>query len=180
MKWKLVGATVLAALVTVIVLPFLVQGESDGLSQNCISEDEITSSLTPAELYTSLPYCLAEGKYESAAYLLEFAMVFGRFDTYRVPDITAHQAIPALRFAVLSQVDPERLTALQEAVDELNDDEDSKQTYCQRLMSIGKPDYHPEYMIHHGIAALLGEGKLATIDEDAAWYEVLSEYSKCA
>lgn len=180
MKWKFVGATVLAVLATILILPLLIQGRSDGLSHDCIAQDEITSLVTPAELYTSVPYCVAEGEYESAAYLIEFAIVFGRFDTYRVPDVTAHQVIPGLRFSVLSQVDAEKLSALQQAVDELNDDKGLMQTYCQRLKSVGKPDYHPEYMIHHGMAALMGEDKFATIDEDNVWIEVLSEYQKCA
>jgi predicted choloylglycine hydrolase len=61
-------------------------------------------------------------------------------------------------------------------------DPTSLSALCNRLRIVGPPDYHPTYMIQHGITAFTGGGGnalVANFDSAAAWQESLNTYLHC-
>ncbi|MFP3527099.1 hypothetical protein SB912_31875, partial [Pantoea sp. SIMBA_072] len=49
--------------------------------------------------------------------------------------------------------------------------------FCRVVKSIGKPNYHPQYMISHGMGAFTdskGNGLVENFNEEQAWLETLS------
>ncbi|MCG8529956.1 MAG: hypothetical protein MI749_04750 [Desulfovibrionales bacterium] len=106
-------------------------------------------------------------------------MSYGFYDTQRVEDKTAHQAIVVLRMNSLSREETE-LDKLQEQIDiVVSNNED----ICRSLRNLGKPSYTPTYMIQHGIRALTGQnsndGLVKGFDSKTAWRESLKMVPEC-
>ena len=50
---------------------------------------------------------------------------------------------------------------------------------CTEIKNIGKPEYHPTYMIQHGMGAFLNNGDnglIKNFNSDSAWSLVLTGY----
>lgn len=60
--------------------------------------------------------CVRSGMYKEAVFLLAVASVYGRFDTLRVADRTAHQAATFARMQALGAIDKDKQTTLQENI----------------------------------------------------------------
>src|SRR5687767_15441799 len=71
----------------------------------CADPGKITNEHTPADLYMGLGQCLEEGDLEGGVLLFALAGVYGRYDTLRVSDPSAHQAITVLRMDYLDSAD---------------------------------------------------------------------------
>lgn len=155
----------------------------DDPPQGCIKVDSIKNTYSPYVLYQSIPKCMAEGDTNSAAFLWSIINIYGHYDALRVADQSASAAIGYLEMRLFQQdLDKASAEKLAEAVAaHINK---GPEELCNRLRGIGAPDYHPSYMIEHGIDAITGEtgdnkGLKPNYDAEANWKETLNDYIKC-
>jgi hypothetical protein len=149
----------------------------------CVGVSELTNQHTPADIYPGVRKCIDAGEFERAGQLFFVAGVFGRFDTLRVADQTAHQAISVLRTNNLGNIDEERQKAFQESLkDRYGPGSPELAGLCGELRRMGPPAYHPTYMLQHGMRAFTGAGGGLTQDFDPnkAWASVLDSYMHCS
>ena len=150
----------------------------------CIEISGIKNSYTPADLYSGVSECLKTSKYTEGIYLMFAANAYGKFDSYRVLDKTAHQAIIVLRMNAMGSAPKEKMISFQKKIDELvnKNREAFKVSLCEKIGKIQHPDYYPKYMIQHGMNAFTDKAA-PKIDPnfkpELAWEKVLSEYLKC-
>ena len=136
------------------------------------------------DLYPSVTACANEAKYEIAMEYFAIAGVYGRFDTYRVSDVSSHQIVGILKDHALDEIAKENRDALQSLVGETAGDRERHARLCQRIDSLGPPTYEPTYMRLHGIDAILGTSSAPTVPAPAeravAWKKALSTYLNCS
>src|SRR5262245_26586795 len=68
----------------------------------CIPGSRVSAQYTPADLYPAFAKCVMEENFVEATELYAFAFAFAVYDTKRVPDQTAHQAIMVLQLQNMS------------------------------------------------------------------------------
>lgn len=117
---------------------------------SCISVDEVKPSHSPADLFYGISQCLDKSEYEKAAVLYSIAFAYGKYDTLRVTDKSAHQALSVMKFNLMN-AKKEHIDKFQTA---LTDKFKDRAKLCQELQGIHPPTYFPRYMIQHGIQAL--------------------------
>jgi len=146
----------------------------------CTGLDGLTNQYTPADILLGMRQCLIDGEYEKAAGMRLVASVYGKFDKLRVEEKTAHQALQMLEYNYFSQLDPKILEAYSEYGKNVTN---LGSINCPTLYRIGKPDYHPIYMIAHGLTMFYDEpsadGLVAGFDGDKTWQDLLDNYAKC-
>ena len=124
--------------------------------------------------------CMNDENYAQAAALYFAAMSYGYFDTKRVSDKTAHQALSVLRMNVFGAQPKEVMDKLQVAIEKLSSD---NAAFCKSLTDLGAPSYKPTYMIQHGMGAFTGQstkdGLVENFNSGAAWKDSLTTYAKC-
>lgn len=150
----------------------------------CVSLDTITNQHTPADLYPGIAACIRSGDPQRSVRLFALAAAYGRFDTQRVADRTAHQAMQVLQMNHIGTVPEADRDALNKAMRVLQDPgSEDFHTLCEQVRRIGAPAYHPRYMIQHGIRAFdehaPGDGLVKGFQADAAWKKVVDEYLRC-
>jgi hypothetical protein len=155
----------------------------------CIAAAEMANVYTPTDLYRAISHCGESGRFEDAALLFLVANAYGRFDMLRVADESAGRAIPDGQARYMGKLDQEITDALQESINALLEGEVVSAAVCDAVKRVGPPDYHPTYMIQHGLNASVpwageegaGEdGLWLDFDAAAAWDFVVREYMKCA
>ncbi|WKE67216.1 hypothetical protein PVT67_08260 [Gallaecimonas kandeliae] len=146
----------------------------------CTNISGLSSQQNPADIFSGVKKCLAEGKYDKAAKLYFAAISYGSFDTKRVSDQTAHQAISVLRMNVLGSQPQDALNKLQSKLKSLSSDNTS---LCGSLTKLGAPTYYPSYMIQHGMGAFSGQvaknDLVENFDGKKAWQETLATIAHC-
>ncbi len=150
---------------------------------SCITIQEAKSTYTPADLFKSVSDCIDKDKDDNAAQLLILALAYGKYDSLRVADRSAHQAIGALKFKTFATSNQEKL----DEFDIFRRENYSKGTKnrvssCESIRKIGKPSYYPDYMINHGLNAFFAgnkSGLVESFNEDNSWRDVLYNYLKC-
>ncbi len=144
---------------------------------NCVAISQLNNRQNPADLFIGLEKCLMNKKYNMAAKLYVLAIAYGRFDTFRVKDKSAHQAIAVLRMNAFRKFNE---TEIKEFSKSLKKIVNSKIT-CSSIQKLGKPSYSPEYMLQHGMSAFTGEGGgiVEKFDALKAWQKVLKDVIKC-
>ncbi|TDR23680.1 hypothetical protein [Marinicella litoralis] len=146
----------------------------------CVQISNLTSQQNPVDIFTGLNRCLAHDDYQKAASLYLVGMSYGYYDTKRVSDRTAHQAISVLRMNAFSSVSGEHLTLLQAEVTKLTS---NNSEICESINKLGVPAYKPTYMIQHGMGAFTGQstkdGLVENFDSQQAWKDTLSKIVKC-
>ena len=146
----------------------------------CLPLSEVTATHNPVDLMAGVAQCIEQEDYQQAADLYTTAMTFGFFDTLRVSDQTAHQALMVVRMNAFTKAAQEELVKLQEVIAaRLKEPE-----LCMRMQSLGAPQYHPDYMIQHGMEAFSAMpeekgGLVADFDVQAAWQYALQTVPKC-
>ncbi|MBS0351725.1 MAG: hypothetical protein JSR33_11185 [Proteobacteria bacterium] len=161
------------------------QAPGNLISENdleCVGSEKLSNKYTPADLYKASAKCIDQNDYEKAAFLFALAGVYGRFDTYRVADQTAHQAVTVLRMETFGSLDEDKSVAFKKAL--LNSFHNpKKQTMlCKQIVLIGSPNYYPTYMIQHGMGAFeqkTNSDIVANFDAQAAWKKSLDTYLHC-
>lgn len=149
----------------------------------CAKSTRLVNTNTPVDLYRGLVVCIKDENYEDGAFLFALGGVYGRFDTFRVADRTAHQAMTVMKMGVLGGLDEARKEKFSAAVQKLVGTPDGLRATCTEIRRIGVPAYHPAYMINHGIKAFSGgvgkNGLVEDFDAKAAWEKALDSYLHC-
>lgn len=149
-------------------------------SKDCIALHDLTPQHTPIELMRSVARCLEKENYHQAADLYTAAMTYGFYDTLRVSDNTAHQALMVVRMSAFSEAEQAELETLQDAIAARLEAPE----LCERLTALGAPQYHPDYMLQHGMEAFSAMpqekgGLVADFDAAGAWQHALQTVPKC-
>ncbi|GEA10875.1 hypothetical protein [Alteromonas sp. KUL49] len=151
---------------------------SHSKSIGCETLTKISSKNNPVDIFSGLYQCIEAGNYSTAAELYFVGMSYGYFDTERVSDNTAHQAISVLRMNTFGALAPKQVEAFQAALNSIKTEE-----ICTSLQKIGPPSYQPTYMIQHGMGAFMGQssngGIVNGFDSDSAWQKSLSTIAQC-
>jgi len=146
----------------------------------CLPLSDITAQHNPVDLITGVAQCIEQERYAQAADLYTTAMTYGYYDTLRVSDQTAHQALMVTRMNAFAKAEQADLVALQDAIAARLEVPE----LCQQLTTLGAPQYHPDYMIQHGMEAFSAMpeekgGLVADFDAQAAWQHALQTVPKC-
>ena len=146
----------------------------------CVEISGLTNQQNPVDIFTGLNKCLADGTYSKAANLYLVGMSYGYYDTKRVSDRTAHQAISVLRMNVFGSQSNDRLNLLQTEVTKLTSNNNE---ICEGLKNLGKPAYKPTYMIQHGMGAFTDQntkdGLVEKFNAQQAWKDAISKIVRC-
>lgn len=146
----------------------------------CVSISEVSTKQNPVDIFIGLNACLNNQDFSSAAQLYFAGMSYGYFDTKRVSDKTAHQAIRVLTMNVFNAQPKAVIEKLQAEVKNTISDNTA---LCEKLTQLGAPTYKPTYMIQHGINAFTGQstkdGLVDNFDPEAVWQDALSTIGKC-
>jgi hypothetical protein len=147
----------------------------------CVALSSLTTQNTPAELYPGVRTCIQERHFDRALRLFAVAGVYGRFDTLRVVDVSAHAVIPALRRLVFSRLDESLMGEFQGAGQALSPGSRALGELCADIRKLGPPTYEPIYMRQHGLGAITGTsgGTPSGFDPAAAWESSLTGYLNC-
>jgi triphosphoribosyl-dephospho-CoA synthetase len=132
---------------------------------------------TPADLFKSAAVCANKGNAEDSARLFLFARIYGSYDMARVQDRSAHQGITVLIQKTFAAMGKNANAVEKEINDNLIGKPKEFSEFCRVVKRIGKPNYHPQYMISHGMSAFTGtkgNGLIEEFDESQAWVETLS------
>jgi hypothetical protein len=143
----------------------------------CLEIENLTNQQNPADIFVGISKCLSTKSYKSASKLYMVALAYGRYDTMRVKDKSAHQAISVLRMNTFSQLEEGQINELQAAMKIVSDDK----TTCESIIKLGTPLYHPKYMLQHGMSAFTteGGGLVEDFKVNESWHKVIKEYLKC-
>ena len=144
----------------------------------CVSLGEITNRHTPADIFPGFAQCARDGEYEKALKLYFIGLSYGQFDTQRVSDETAHQAISVLLMSTAGYLEENTLNELQKIKTELLENDSKMKEICAEIKKIGLPKYHPGYMISHGMGAFTGSssnnnGLNDDFDAEKEWIEII-------
>jgi hypothetical protein len=148
----------------------------------CIALSEARNIYTPPDLYSSSAKCVLEGRDKDAAQIFVLASAYGIYDGMRVVDPTAAQARQVLIMNNFNPIDTSQKIGFQAEMDKIgawqSPDIDE---LCDGITGVGKPNYHPQYMILHGMAAfngIKGDGLKPGYDAQANWNTVMTSL-KC-
>lgn len=148
----------------------------------CIKVEVLQNIYTAADLYRSNAECVKLDDLDSAVYSSALAGVYARYDSMRVSDQSAHQAQDVLSLNLAEALTEDERTAFMAKMSAVAGDSVSLATLCRRIRAVGPPNYHPTYMIQHGMGAFTGaggNGLVSDFDGAVAWEEVLDTYLHC-
>ena len=69
---------------------------------SCIKLSEVTNENNPADILNGMRKCIDQKDYKNAPRLFAIAGVYGKYDSFRVKDKTAHQALLVLQQSIFS------------------------------------------------------------------------------
>ncbi len=149
----------------------------------CVPLSSLTRAHTPADIFPGISKCVEAGAFARAIEMYAAASAFGRFDTLRVSDRTAHQAFQVLTMRAFADIDEIKVGAFQTALQNAFEDPKRMSEICSAVRKVGHPTYDPRYMIAHGMGAFVGnptpDGLVAGFDPEAAWETSLSGFLQC-
>jgi hypothetical protein len=148
------------------------------MNVGCIGASGIDSNHTAADIAYGARSCAEREDFSGSADLVLIASAFAFFDTKRISDQTAHQALNALFAEAIGSL-PEPLPASVFAeINALDGPESRKPGLCRTLENVGPPRYVPTYMLAHGMEALRGRPRAYKpprgFKAEAAWKESLA------
>jgi hypothetical protein len=148
----------------------------------CVGAEKLTNQYTPPDLYKAAEKCVFQSKYNEGVFLFALAGTYGNFDTFRVTDRTAHEAMTVLLMEAFSSVSEEKKAAFEKALS-ISTTPPALTALCKKIALIGPPNYYPTYMIQHGMGAFIEQGShtdmVANFDAQAAWEKALATYLHC-
>ncbi len=161
------------------VVNYEAQGNlSHSQSMQCVEISEVSNKNNPVDIFIGLSQCIENNNYNTAAQLYFVGMSYGYFDTKRVSDKTAHQAVSVLRMNVFGSLPQDKLESFQAALELVSTD-----AVCPSIVKLGPPEYMPTYMIQHGMGAFTGQATKDGLVEDfnavSAWSDSLLTVAKC-
>lgn len=150
---------------------------------SCVDLSQVTSENNPADILKGMQKCIEQNDYINAARLFAIAGVYGKYDSFRVKDQTAHQALLVLQQEVFFGISEDQKNSLVSSLKkELKKGSNSLNEICEAIHKIGVPKYHPRYMIQHGLGAFSdneGDGLNENFDSQKSWNLALNEYLHC-
>lgn len=184
----------LSLLVVMWLLPFaaysqITNYESEGNlapthKVGCIQLKETRREYTPADLAVAVVKCADRKEYDMAVDLFILMQLRAVYDTKRVKDRSAHQAGAVLALQIRNTLGAARLKKLQAAFDKFGGDNSPRhKAFCALMKRQGPPEYHPAYMIQHGMTAFTGRdgnGLIRGFRPQKAWRDLLKGYMKCS
>ena len=149
----------------------------------CVELSEVTNEHNPADILNGMGKCIELKDFEKAAKLFAIAGVYGKYDSYRVKDKSAHQALRVLQQNILMNLDEEDqenfITQLKKTLESNSEELNS---VCLDIQQVGIPTYYPKYMIQHGIQSFTeegGDGLVEEFDSEESWELSLKSYLHC-
>lgn len=167
----------------VLIIGFLLplSAKDINLKIGCVGIEKLNSSVTPVELAVGVMECIKNDKYKEGVEMYMLFDTYGQFDTQRVVDRSAHQAIPVLKMYISNMLTEVKREKWLQTVDTVMSDK-NRGKLCTKIKQIGMPSYYPEYMIAHGLQAFNGEGKNGVYVDFSAkesWEGILEGYVRC-
>ena len=147
----------------------------------CETISGVMNEYSPVDLIEGVFRCISDGDFYRAVRLYALAQAYGKFDTLRVTDKSAHQKILGLNYSLGSTLDAHQEDEFKDALKASLEPIDFAKT-CKEIRLLGPPDYYPSYMIQHGIEAFLDRKNVPlqqSFDAKAAWDTTLRDYMKC-
>lgn len=149
----------------------------------CIDLSEVTNEHNPADILNGMGKCIELKEFDKAARLFVISGVYGKYDTYRVKDKTAHQALKVLQQNALLNVAEEDKDSLVSSLTKTFEEGSAElNNLCDDIRQVGLPKYYPKYMIQHGIQSfkeLEGNGLVEEFDSEESWELALKSYLHC-
>lgn len=151
---------------------------------NCVEISEITNEQNPADILHGMGECIEQKDFAKAAKLFAIAGVYGKYDSYRVKDRSAHQALMVLQQSILLDISEEdKNNLVTELKQTLEEGSTELKNVCQEIRKVGKPKYYPKYMIQHGIQAFTESNENGLVEDfnsEESWELALESYLHCA
>lgn len=164
----------------------------------CISLSDAENVYTPPDLFSSAAKCVLAGRDKDAAQVFLLANAYGFYDGFRVNDPTAAQARQVLIMNNFNPIDAGKKSGMKKELDKIAAGTSPElDQLCEGITAVGKPNYHPQYMILAGLAAfdgisgnvdeppvfdpsrgIDGDGLKPNYDTDANWARAISAF-KC-
>lgn len=152
-------------------------------NMGCIPLTEVRNTSTPPDLYKGVTACFALNNYDRAVRLFALGGVYASFDAERITDKTAGQAKSVLVTNTLLNEPEDKKAKFAEAFNRVAKNPELLAKMCGELQRVGMPNYHPTYMILHGMRAITGnpnEGALVKeFDPPGTWKKVHTAYLNC-
>ena len=145
----------------------------------CVDISALSPKNAPPEILPGVRQCLDAHDYARAARLFAVSDAYGRFDTLRVRDVTAHEVIPALDSAYLGSADQDSKAQLLVTVKELSASSADLLSLCRQVRALGPPTYYPTYMTLHGLLSGQQAGLKRDFNRGAAWESALQAVLQC-
>lgn len=146
----------------------------------CTELNQITNQYTPADIIPAYADCVRKNKYDMAQPLYLVAKVYAVFDTMRVADTTAHQAYTVLLMNNTTDFDKIMVDNSASAWEKMLDSKEAMHKVCSQIKKISYPSYYPEYMIAHGMEAIINssvEVLVENFDSEALWGKIMNEFA---
>lgn len=149
----------------------------------CIAIGDADNQLTPADIALGARDCIVNGEAMRGFELIVLMGLRGACDARRVEDRSAHQATAVLQMQLFDSLNVLQKNALTRAQESFGGNGSEKHVaFFQAMRAAGPPDYHPDYMIQHGMGAFgegSGNGLVEGFDPDETWADLLETYMKC-
>ena len=150
----------------------------------CVDLESVTNKHSAADIFTGVEACIKDNDVTRATRLYAFALAYGRYDQLRMVDTTARAAVRALQYKYVRP--PKEFAAkMKEEIKNhsaANKDSEAFTSLCSTVKQIGKPDYHPRYMIRHGMSVFTGKesGVIKDFNAEENWNKIYSQFLKCS
>ncbi len=146
--------------------------------QNCVPLGKIDNIISPPDLFIGVAKCLEKEDLKKAGNLFFLARLLGAYDAKRVADKTAGQGIEVIQMETFGKINKDKVIKFQKYVNNPKEKRSILSDVCSHAESIGRPSYHPEYMILHGIKAfhgVQGDGLDPNFNPEKTWRELLNK-----
>lgn len=147
---------------------------------SCLERIEIKNTLTPEQLFQSSALCIQEEKYAQAVELYLISTAYGYYDTQRVIDRNARSILETLKTKYFGGLEATKRNAFAEALRTRLDD---MRSMCGFLEKLGRPNYHPRYMLDDNIPLKTPQkpnnGLVPNYNEKALWDDTRLVYLRC-
>ena len=150
---------------------------------DCVEISEVTNKHNPADILSGMGKCIKQKEFDKAAGLFAIARVYGIYDSYRVKDKSAHQALLVLQQNIFLKIDEkDKNSMITSLKNTLKKGSDKLAKVCSEIQKVGIPKYHPKYMIQHGIQVFIetdGNGLVEDFNSKESWELALNNYLHC-
>lgn len=161
-----------------------VKGNLESLNDiGCTSFELLRNTYNPVDLYRGTAECARKNELDSAIVMFALAGLYGRYDALRVSDQTARQAAYVAQMEYMGSLSADERKQFKARLSAEIGSSEKIVILCQKIRNIGAPNYHPTYMIQHGMNAILNGsskgGLVQNFDSSAVWEKALDTYLHC-